>query len=120
MRYCPECGRASCGTCGRRPPTLRRDTQQVARATGGSAGGWFWGILLVIGVLFWPNIFVHGPHRMACEIGWYSFLGAVVLLVLICAFAANRPESPPLPPAPPEPVPPVTDLRFSREFEGIW
>lgn len=92
----------------------------------GSAGGWFWGLLIGIGILFWPNIFVHGPHRLPCEIGWYSFLGVVVLLVLICASVSANPKPKtgvplvPVTPVPPEPVPPVTDLRFSREFEGIW
>ena len=100
--------------------SMKRDAQQVARTTGGEAGAWFWGILLGVGVLFWPNIFVHGPHRLACEIGWYGFLGALVLLTVIAAAVQASPKSPPLPPAPPEPVPPVTDLRFSREFEGVW
>lgn len=129
VRYCSGCGRASCGTCGRRAPSLRQDTQNLARSTGGEAGAWFWGILLGVGVLFWPTIFVHGPHRLPCEIGWYSFLGAVLLIVLICLICASVQASPkpktgvplvPVTPVPPEPVPPVTDLRFSREFDGSW
>lgn len=116
MRYCTECGRASCGTCGR--------SRRAPAGGNGSAGGWFWGILLGVGIVFWPSIFVHGPHRMACEIAWYGFMGTVVLFILIAASVADAPKGRRGPnpktgvPLTPPPSGPWPDLRESDVFTG--
>lgn len=88
----------------------------------GSAGGWFWGLLLGIGILFWPSIFVHGPGKVPAEIAWYSF---VILLSLVIVLAASwqpgprrpRPKTG-VPLTPPPTTGPWPDLRQSDVFEG--
>lgn len=126
MRYCAGCGAARCGTCGRRPSSLRQDTANLARSTGGEAGAFFWGTIGGLTVLFWPTIFVHGPHRLPCEIGWYGFLVALVIYVVIAGMITTRPGPSPRRPRPKTGVPltpspsngPWPDLRQSGEFTG--
>jgi len=106
--------------------SLRRDTQQVARQTGSGAAAFFWGTLAVIAFVFWPSIYVHGPHRLTAEILWYSFLGVVALFVVIAAGMADAPKRGPrrprpktgVPLTPPPSRPWLVDLRESDVFEG--
>jgi|SRR5712664_4415025 len=93
-------------------PSLRQDVRQVARKTGASAGAWFWGILTGIMIVFWPSIFVHGPHRVLAEWLWYGFL---VLLIASFYVAARMPDHP----KPPVPRWKPPDLRESDVFDGI-
>ena len=92
VRYCAGCGAARCGTCGRRPQSLKRDTQDLARSTGADAGALFWGGLAAIAAIFWPSIYVHGAARGPCEAGWYGFLGTILLIIMI---AKVKPSLPP-------------------------
>jgi len=98
--------------------SLRRDTQQVARQTGSGAAAFFWGTLAVIAFVFWPSIYVHGPHRLTAEILWYSFLGVVALFVVIAAGTGMQVPDPQggVPRWIPQPVRP--DLREAGVFDG--
>jgi len=103
--------------------SLKRDTQELARQTGAGAGAFFWGTIAAVAFVFWPSIFVSGPHRLTAEILWYSFLGAVTLFVVIAAGMANAPKDPPrpktgVPLTPPPSRPWLPDLRESGVFEG--
>lgn len=98
--------------------SLRRDTQELARSTGSEAGGCFWGILAGIAVVFWPSIFVHGPHRLTAEIVWYTLVGAITLFVVIAAGTGMQIPDPQggVPRWVPQPLRP--DLREAGEFGG--
>ena len=127
MRYCAGCGAARCGTCGARAPSLRKDTQNLARSTGADAGAMFWGGLAAIAAIFWPSIYIHGAARGPCEVGWYGFLGMILLIIMIAKVRPHIPSGrprlriggPEVPSWPPLPGP-MPDLRDSGEFEGIW
>lgn len=92
--------------------TLRRDTQNLARTTGGAAGAWFWGILGTIALL--RGIFsVLAKVPVADWIGIGSGLavaGFFIMLVLAFPHPGHGLQSPP-----PGPMP---DLRASDVFEG--
>lgn len=100
--------------------SLRRDTQQVARATGSAAGAWFWGIIgtvaLIRGIV---ALLARVPAADWIVIGTGL---AVAGIFIVIALAAPHPGHGLESQAPPSsgPAPPATDLRFSREFEGIW
>ncbi len=95
--------------------SLRSDARQVSRSTGAAAAAWFWGVIgtfALIGAIGRVLAKVPAADWIGIGIGG-TFAAAVLVFVL-------RDDTPSLPPTPPEPVPPLTDLRFSREFEGIW
>lgn len=96
-------------------PSLRQDARPVIRSTGAPAGAWFWGILLAINILFWPSIYVTGPHRLTTEWVWYCFIGVTVTLL---ALGSRTPKTkPPVPRWTPHPTRP--DLRETDEFQGM-
>ncbi len=95
--------------------SLRSDARQVSRNTGAAAAAWFWGIIgtfAVVGAIGRMLAKVPAVDWIGIGIGG-TFAAAILVFVL-------RDDGPSPPSAPPEPVPPITDLRFSREFEGVW
>lgn len=108
MRYCGGCGLITCAVCGRRPPSLRQDTVNLARATGSQAGACFWGILAAIVFVFWPSIFMHGPHKGTVQLAWLGFI-ALFCVYSFIMWTRQQPMH-----APRE----YPDLRDSDEFSG--
>ena len=63
-------------------PNLRRDATYIAQNVGSGSGGWFWGILVGIGVVFWPSYALHGETQVAASIAWYGTIGILLVWFL--------------------------------------